>query len=251
MIGVLALLSAEIILSNNAEMEIGHSNERVHLTSTQRLPFVITDSCIAESMLRNATIPNDLSNATLQYNENEVVLPVVNPLIPTAHSPIPPEQRQGGSKTTLYGELLSLSHIWYPGIGCALTVFLGLLFSIPVIKFQKKLSVCPECFSPVILKLWLKWFPSHMSIWVEPDENLVLLSSSVFSFLVNEPFLIWHSIMAGHGGLSPSHSVPNFHSPPFLAQTLGENGFKTRAELWHWNYSSLLNPLSIFPQSFS
>jgi hypothetical protein len=70
--------------------------------------------------------------------------------------------------------VLSMSYMWYSGLGCSLTVFLGLLFSLGfhyVDKGERKL-IDRRCISPPILKLLEKFCPDHISKWVDIDSHV-------------------------------------------------------------------------------
>ncbi|XP_021955971.1 sodium-coupled monocarboxylate transporter 2 [Folsomia candida] len=66
-------------------------------------------------------------------------------------------------------KMLSLSYMWYSGLGCCLAVFLGLIMSLiynQVTKRERKL-INPLCISPPILNLLKKFCPDHIKNWVD------------------------------------------------------------------------------------
>lgn len=68
--------------------------------------------------------------------------------------------------------LLSVSYMWYSGMGCVLCVFFGLTFSVFVnccSKGERKL-VNPKCISPPIMTLLRKICPKHIQQWVDLSE---------------------------------------------------------------------------------
>lgn len=70
-------------------------------------------------------------------------------------------------------KFFSLSDLWYPAVGCVLSVFLGLLFSLFVTYVLKKKSepLSSRLFVPVVLKMWLKICPAQMERLVTFEDS--------------------------------------------------------------------------------
>lgn len=71
-------------------------------------------------------------------------------------------------------KLLSVSYMWYSGMGCVLCVFFGLIFSVAINYWDKspRKLVHGNCISPPILQLLNKLFPNHIQRWVDQSDYL-------------------------------------------------------------------------------
>jgi len=69
--------------------------------------------------------------------------------------------------------ILSMSYMWYSGLGCSLSVFLGLLFSLGFhySSSEKRSLIDKRCISPPILSLLVRFCPDHIKDWVDLEET--------------------------------------------------------------------------------
>lgn len=80
--------------------------------------------------------------------------------------------------------LSEISYMWYPCVGCCLSVTLGLLFSLLLKRFDRSRGVNPDYLSPPALWLLTKFFPNHIANWIEVD-GYPMLTSGVCSFTMS------------------------------------------------------------------
>lgn len=71
-------------------------------------------------------------------------------------------------------KVLSISYMWYSGVGCVLSVCLGILCSLVFNLIDEyrntsrsKTQIPSNCISPPILKLLQKFFPNASLKWIE------------------------------------------------------------------------------------
>lgn len=92
-------------------------------------------------------------------------------------------------KSSIVVTLVFILYIYYryPGLGCALTVFFGLLFSLMIGSCDNFKPVCPHHLSPPVLWFWIKLFPSHALKWIDieiedyPDNFMITSRSATLS----------------------------------------------------------------------
>ncbi|CAL8103945.1 unnamed protein product [Orchesella dallaii] len=80
--------------------------------------------------------------------------------------------------------LTEISYMWYPALGCTLSVTLGLIFSFLFKRFHKSRGVNPDYLSPPALWLLTKLFPNHIMNWIEVD-GYPMLTSGGCSFTLS------------------------------------------------------------------
>jgi len=93
--------------------------------------------------------------------------PNTNVTSPTT-PPVYWKDREYSGLATFY----SISDLWYPAIGCIMVVFLGLLFSFIVAAFSKEKPnrMQARLFVPLVLRMWVFFFPGEMERLVTFDE---------------------------------------------------------------------------------
>ena len=80
-----------------------------------------------------------------------------------------------GNEDSFLIKFLSLSYMWYSGLGCILMVVFGILFSF---MFNYFTNVAPRrvdstCISPPILRLWNKLLTKErMKVWINFDDKV-------------------------------------------------------------------------------
>lgn len=81
--------------------------------------------------------------------------------------------------------ITGISYMWYPCLGCTLSVTLGLCFSILIGRFEKSRGVNPDYLSPPALWLLTKLFPNQVMNWLQVDGCPMLTSSGGCSFTLS------------------------------------------------------------------
>jgi len=66
-------------------------------------------------------------------------------------------------------KILSMSYMWYSGLGCSMTFLFGLIFSPLFDHFSKdkKDLVNPLCISPLVLNFFIRFFPEKTKTWID------------------------------------------------------------------------------------
>lgn len=80
--------------------------------------------------------------------------------------------------------LTEISYMWYPCIGCKLSIFFGLVFSLLLKRFDRSRGVNPDYLSPPALWLLTKLFPNRITNWIEVD-GYPMLTSGGCSFTMS------------------------------------------------------------------
>lgn len=76
---------------------------------------------------------------------------------------------------------LSISYMWYSGMGCVLAVILGLISSqiVETTGYEPRKRIQQNCLCPPILRLLTKYFPQHLNKFVELSDSITSENKAV------------------------------------------------------------------------
>lgn len=157
------IISKQLVLSNN---QAAHRD--------QKLPGLSVDGCPKfDYFHHNKTFHSS--------NANDQPHPTLEKDIFIWQNEDSPSQLSG--RILIF--LTEISYMWYPCIGCKLSIFFGLFFSLLLKRFDKSRGVNSDYLSPPALWLLTRLFPNHITKWIEVDGYPMLTSSGGCSFTMS------------------------------------------------------------------